>query len=262
MIFYFSGTGNSLYAAKMIALHTGEKLISIAEAENRAEESHEYCLRDDEIAGFVYPVYAWGPPTIVLEFIEKLHLNNYRGNYVFSIVTCGGSIGNTMKVMQNRLRKKDILLNSGFSIPMPNNYIMMGDVDSKEVEHKKLTASDETLKYINHAIDQRVNGEFKVQKGPLPWLLTGIINPLFNKNAIDTTKFQADHRCTGCGTCEKICNLNNIKVDEKPQWGQRCSQCLACVHYCPMKAIQYGKETEKKGRYTNPKIAISEMFRG
>ncbi|MNN28092.1 ferredoxin [compost metagenome] len=135
-------------------------------------------------------------------------------------------------------------------------------MDSKAEEHKKLTASDETLNYINHVIDQRVLGEFKVEKGPLPWLLTGIINPLFNKNAIDTSKFQVDHHCTGCGTCEKICNLNNITVDDKPQWGQRCSQCLACVHYCPMKAIQYGKVTEKKGRYTNPNISIHEMFRG
>lgn len=30
MIFYFSGTGNSLYAAKLIAQTQGEKLISIA----------------------------------------------------------------------------------------------------------------------------------------------------------------------------------------------------------------------------------------
>jgi ferredoxin/flavodoxin len=258
MIFYFSGTGNSLYAAKNIGFHNSEELVSISAAVNSDDEFNEYNLRDDEIIGFVHPVYAWGPPKIVLDFIEKLKLSNYRGNYVFSVVTCGTSAGNTMKVMEACLRGKGIQLNSGFSVKMPNNYIMMGDVDSKELEQEKLSAADGTLKYINHAIEGR-RGEFRVEKGFLPWLLTGLINPMFNKNVIDTAKFHANDHCTGCGICEKVCNCNNIKVNEKPQWGKRCTLCLACIHYCPAKAIQYGKSTEKKGRYTNPNIRIDEI---
>lgn len=257
MIFYFSGTGNSLYAAKMIARHTNEEVISIAAAENKEEEFHEYRLKDDEIVGFVHPVYAWGPPGIVLAFIKKLKLTNYRGNYVFSVVTYGGSIGNTMSVMRNGLRKKGISLNSGYSINMPNNYIIMGDVDSKEREREKLSTAEETLKQINRAIERRATGEFKVAKGNLPWLLTGLINPMFSKKAIDPAKFYADQQCTGCGTCEKVCSCKNIKVEERPLWGQRCTLCLACIHYCPSKAIQYGNATLKKGRYTNPNITIS-----
>ncbi len=262
MIFYFSGTGNSLYAAKNIAHYIGEELVSISAAENTGNELNEYNLREDEILGFIYPIYAWGPPKIVLEFIEKLKLSNYGENYVFSVATCGGSIGNTMKVMKGYLKKKGINLDSGFSVKMPNNYIMMGDVDSKEVEQEKLTAADETLKYINHTVEQRKAGEFRIEKGVFPWLLTDIINPMFNKNAINTTKFHVNDNCNGCGTCEKVCNCNNIKVHESPQWGSRCTQCLACVHYCPTKAIQYGKETEKKGRYTNPNISIDEISQG
>ncbi|WP_379134110.1 EFR1 family ferrodoxin [Paenibacillus sp. sgz500958] len=76
---------------------------------------------------------------------------------------------------------------------------------------------------------------------------------------MDTTKFKATDLCTGCGTCEKVCNCHNIQVDEIPQWGEHCTLCLACVHYCPAKAIQYGKDTVTKGRYTNPNIKISEI---
>lgn len=260
MIFYFSGTGNSLYAAKNIALHSGEELISISAAENTGNECNEYNLKDHEIIGFVHPTYSWGPPGIVLEFIRKLKLNNYQGNYVFSVATCGGSIGNSMKVMKDCLSRKKIKLNSGFSIKMPNNFIIMGDVDSKEVEQHKLSAAEETLKQINHDIEQRITGEFRIDKGKFPWLLTGIINPMFTKKAIDPTKFQADDSCIGCGTCEQVCNCNNIQVSEKPQWGQNCTLCLACIHYCPVKAIQYGQKTENKGRYTNPHITIAEFI--
>lgn len=103
----FSGTGNSLYIAKNIAEHTGEKLISIANEMNKKYDCYEYTLNHDEVIGFVYPVYAWAPPKIVLQFIEKLKFSNYHGNYIFSVTTCGDNIGNTMNVMEDNLCKKD-----------------------------------------------------------------------------------------------------------------------------------------------------------
>lgn len=260
MIFYFSGTGNSLYVAKSIAQHNNEELVSISAAVKKGDGFYEYSIKDNELLGFVYPVYAWGPPKMVLEFIRKFNLNNYRDNYIFSVATCGSNIGNTMKVIDDCLKKKAMNLHSGFSIKMPNNYIVMGDVDSKEVEKEKLSATAEALKSINNAIEKKERGVFHVEKGPLPWLLTGLVNPLFNKKPVDTTHFYANDNCTGCGVCEKVCNCNTIVVNERPQWGKYCSRCQACIHYCPVKAIQYGKGTEKKGRYTNPNINIDEII--
>jgi ferredoxin len=255
MIFYFSGTGNSLYVAKNIAEYNHEKLIAISKA---IRDDNTYQLADNEVIGFVFPIYAWGPPKIVLEFIEKLKIGNYRKNYVFCVVTCGGAAGNAMKVMSACLSKKGIPINGGFSVIMPNNYILMGDVDSKEKEKEKLSLAEETLQYINYAIEQRTH-EFRVKKGRFACLLTGLINPMFNRHAIDPKKFYVNDQCNGCGLCEKVCNCSNIKVKQSPHWGQNCAQCLACIHYCPVKAIQYGKGTEKKGRYTNPNISVDEM---
>jgi flavodoxin/NAD-dependent dihydropyrimidine dehydrogenase PreA subunit len=261
MIFYFSGTGNSLQAAKSIAEHNGEKLISIAALMNTEENHFEYTLKDSEAVGFVHPVYAWGPPRIVLDFIKKLELNNYKNNYIFSVVTCGDNIGNTMKVLQTCLKNKNLILNSGFSIRMPNNYIIMGNVDSKETENKKLLEAEENLKDINKLIEARTKDFFQIKKGPVPGLLTSVVNPLFNKGAMDTKKFYANDNCTSCGICEKVCNCQSIKVEVKPKWGEKCTQCLACIHYCPVKAIQYGKGTEKKERYNNPNIKVNEMIK-
>lgn len=259
MIYYFSGTGNSLQAAKNIAEHNEDRLISIASEINSNSANFLYTLKDNEIIGFVFPVYAWGPPKMVLEFIDKLKLNNYKNNYIFSVATCGENIGNTMKVISSALEKKNLNLNSGFSISMPNNYIIMGDVDSKEVEEKKLLAAEENLININSVIKERKNGVFQVVKGALPSILTGIINPLFSKGAANTKKFYVKDNCTGCGVCESVCNCKTIKVDGKPKWGKDCIQCLACIHLCPVGAIQYGKGTESKGRYKNPNITVDEM---
>lgn len=281
MIFYFSGTGNSLQVAKSIGEYNEEKLISIARemdsmksefmyalkdgggigetVEDAQDTKFRYTLKDGETIGFVYPVYAWAPPRMVLNFIEKLSFDNYKDNYVFSVATCGENIGNTMKVLGNSLRKRNLNLNSGFSVVMPNNYIIMGDVDSKDTEEKKLLLAEETLKNINLIIEERKSNVFQVVKGFMPGVLSGIINPLFNKSTNDTKKFYVDDRCIGCGICERVCNSNTIKVEGKPKWGRECTQCLACIHLCPVKAIQYGKGTEKKGRYKNPNVSIEEM---
>lgn len=260
LIFYFTGTGNSLYVARDIAINNGEKLVSISAELNKANESYEYELKDSETIGFIFPIYAWGAPKMVLDFINKVKLSNYKNNYTFSVATCGSNIGNAIKVVEGHLKNKGMILNSGFSMKMPNNYIVMGDVDSKDVEKQKLLLADASLIEINNIIKNRESGVFTIEKGFFPWLLTGVINPMFSKNACNTKKFYANDNCNRCGICEKVCNCRNIKVNEKPQWGNQCSQCLACIHYCPVKAIQYGKGTEKKGRYVNPNISVTTIL--
>ncbi len=186
MIFYFSGTGNSLYAAKNIGEHSKENLISIASAMNNKDSSYEYTLKDDEIIGFVYPIYAWAPPKMVLEFIKKAKFINYNNNYTFTVATCGGNAGNAIKAIGACLNKKNMSLKSGFSLQMPSNYIIGGDVDTKEVEKEKLCQAEQVLNRINQVIKDRSEDVFEVEKGFMPVVLTSVINPLFNKKCLDT----------------------------------------------------------------------------
>ncbi len=260
MIFYFSGTGNSLYIAKSIAMQNNENLISIAATMKKDNESYEYTLKDNELIGFVYPVYAWGPPKQVLEFINKFKFMNYNNNYIFTVATCGANIGNTVQVLDKALKKKSLHLNSGFSVVMPNNYIIFGDVDTKEVENKKLLESKQVVASINNTLKNRLNNVYHLEKGLIPRAMTYIANPLFNKHALNTKNFHVNEKCNGCGLCEKVCNSGTIKVQEKPIWGKNCTQCLSCIHLCPTNAIQYGKSTEKKGRYKHPKITVNDMI--
>ena len=268
MIFYFSGTGNSLQAAKNVAAYQGDQLVSIAALMSQRREKYEFELKENEAVGFVFPVYAWGPPLMVLKFIDKLKLTNGTDHFVYSLATCGDNVGNTMKLLERILKRNGLTLDSGFSVRMPNNYIIMADVDPKELESKKLAKAEESLEKINKVIAQRQKGVFDVEKGFLPGLLTSVVNPLFSKNATDASKFHVTDHCTGCGVCERVCNCSNIKLvvgsgeqQKRPVWGKECAQCLACLHYCPERAVQYGKSTGKKGRYTNPNVRVAEMYK-
>jgi len=80
--------------------------------------------------------------------------------------------------------------------------------------------------------------------------------------------FYADSKCTGCGTCEKVCLSQKIKmINKKPVWQKnvKCYLCYTCLNYCPEQAVQikskiYMKSyTDKNGRYPHPFATIKEI---
>ena len=78
MIFYFSGTGNTKWAASKLAAATREDLISIAPYMRADDSSHNlaepFILKENERLGFVFPVHGWRVPKLVREFISKMKI--------------------------------------------------------------------------------------------------------------------------------------------------------------------------------------------
>ncbi len=263
MIFYFSGTGNSLDIAKRIADRLGEKrMIAVANYTGKPSADSapiSFPVEKYERIGFVFPVYAWGPPKPVLDFNGRLSLENKEENYFYAVATCGGSIGNTMGLLNKHLKRVGCALDSAFSIVMPNNYIITGDVNTKEEEQILLIESEVTLRSIIQRLEIREKDIFILDKGPAPGLMTALIHPAFNMQPNKARSFYATDDCTRCGICAEVCNCGNIEIKDVPVWGDRCVQCLACLHYCP---VQYGKATLRKGRYVNPNVPRNRLSGG
>ena len=72
--------------------------------------------------------------------------------------------------------------------------------------------------------------------------------------------YSTDENCKGCGTCSKICPVQNIEiVDNKPAWQHHCENCLACIKWCPKSAIHgYGELPEG---YHHPDVELSDILR-
>ncbi|HYH01908.1 MAG TPA: EFR1 family ferrodoxin, partial [Bacillota bacterium] len=111
-IFYFSATGNSLALARKIGAGLGDaELISIPRV------LQEPVTIDVERVGLVFPVYAWGMPRIVHDFVKRLQI--HTNPYIFAVATCAGVPGGGLKELAKIIRKKGGVLAAGFAVNEP-----------------------------------------------------------------------------------------------------------------------------------------------
>lgn len=249
MIFYFTGTGNSLFAAKRI-LSDGEKLINIADAIKNNQ--YDYKASKGENVGFIFPVYFYTVPTIVEDFISKLNLEG--SEYVYSIITCGGGISQAGAVLKKMLAKRNISLNYVTPLLMPDNSMLFYQIPPTEKGKDRLNDAEKKLIQIKGDIAKRT--ESKIGNITILSSLVGLGYGLCNK----TEKFYADEKCIGCGLCAADCPQDVIVMrDKKPAWVKSaCTKCSSCICRCPAQAIQYGKATKKRNRYVNPEFKKGE----
>lgn len=245
MIYYFSGTGNSLHVARQLADALGERLMPMTLASPVTHSSEGEGGR--EAIGLVFPVHAWGIPNVVEKAVSHL-LPKGDGTFLYAVMTCGDDMGYTDKVLESALGRK---LDAAFSVQMPNTYVCLPgfDVDSNELCKEKLTKEESVVKEIAACVSERKSVR-RLKRGLFPWTKTYILRPLFNRYLLTDKYFNVDaSRCISCGRCRKSCPVGNIILDEVPKWQSHCAGCLACYHACPYHAINFGGMTQKKGQY-------------
>ena len=276
MIFYFSGTGNSKWAAKTLALETGDTLVSIPEVIN---SDCSFTLEKDEHVGFIFPIHGWRVPNIVKEFLTKLTIKtlgedtSHVKHYCFCLVTAGDSIGKAMERFQQQL--KSVTVNDALSLKavcsliMPESYVGLPgmDVDTKEKELEKKELASKQLKEFSNILTQRPHkdsnqiwGWNQLIRGPIPSFFSGPVGGFFERFLITDKPFHVDsRRCVKCGICANVCPVSDIKggLGFEPEWlhNGKCLTCFSCYHHCPHHAIEFGKRTQKKGQYFYNKLS-------
>lgn len=236
MILYFSGTGNSKWVASLLAKKLNDK-------------SYDICTIDDEIdlsqekqIGFVFPVYAWNVPEVMLKYVKKIKKQDV---FTFAICTCGADCGKALKHLSKLYH-----LDSSYSVVMPNNYLIASKIEDLSVITKKIADAKNEIDTIASEITARKK-VYRVHEGSLASLKSSIINWGFNKFARSTKPFHVNKQlCNQCGKCASMCPSKTIElIDGYPTWHDQCYMCLRCFNHCPKNAIQYGKNTENKKRY-------------
>jgi ferredoxin/flavodoxin len=256
IIYYFTGTGNSLAAAKKIASALGDcELVPIASLH---ETSGDIVPQADRV-GIVCPVYFSGLPLMVASFAGRLDPS--AAKYVFAVVTHGGggesaALRQFDKILRNRQGRG---LDAGFGIAMPGNYILMYEPPKGIKLEEILAKADEVIAGITGPVIRCENRPLPASL--IPRVLHAVLYPWFTSHIhTDDKKFNVSDKCTACGTCVAVCPAGNIElVDAKPVFLHHCELCCGCIHTCPVQAIQAGAGTEKRLRYRHPEITVAEL---
>lgn len=250
MIFYFSGTGNSKYAAERIASALDDHLISLRDA-IRARR-YRYDVSKEARIGFAVPVYFQGLPSILNFFLEKLELTGYRDQYIYVVLTCGNWTGSAAGQLAKALKKKGLTLSAQFGVRMVDNYVPAFDMPDEEEAGRILDAAEETIDDAIRAIRAKGIGDYDRCHGPS---LTALAYPFYEMGR-STKPFVVTDHCIGCGLCQEVCPCGAIAIaGGKPAWVKpKCVQCLGCLHRCPAQAIHWKKASENRGRYYNPRV--------
>lgn len=254
-IFYYTGTGNSLWASRSLAEQLGNaEVVSMVKwNENRQDIK-------PSIIGLVFPVHIWGVPRRVLEFLNEV--KKLDPDYIFAVATNGGQVANTLVQLKKNMYDQGLMLNSGWSLVMPSNYIPWGGPGSAEEQQKLFSTAQGKIPSIADQIKRRV--QMQVEKGPL-WhhlLFTPIYKMTYNMVPQMAGKFWVDERCDQCTLCVRVCPAHNLTLqDDRLVWDRQCEQCLACLQWCPQQALQYGKKTPAYERYHHPEIKFKDMIK-
>ncbi len=283
-IFYFSGTGNSLWVAKTLSSCLSANLVSISSTIHETvvhTGANTLCL--------VFPAYLaqrYGLPGIVEDFVQKI--SDLNEKEVFAVCTCGGwELVNALPTLKrlNRVLKNHGAKNlrGAFSIKLPMNNLDYPSPLINQNQEIMFQRAEEKTKAICNRI-------LAVKPEPYKWLksmfnlmmkpLYASIQTLYVRHLRKMAHLTKDtpvgyfnlighsdrsirfleDRCIGCSICAQVCPAKNIQMaDGKPTWTHRCEMCLACDEWCPQKAIHHWCKTPGKD-YHHPQIDRTDMI--
>lgn len=252
MIFYFSGTGNSEGVARIIADRTCDQAVSIVD-----KDPSSYSFGEGDRVGFVFPVYAYAAPEMMVEFARRVEVGEA---YSFAVCTFSNVTGDALEHLGSFVR-----IDSGFGVKMPDNYPVLNKIlETEESAIQKLKAAEHRINEIIPKIQAREAGVFDTLRGDDPHEKSSKGYPWFNENGRSTKPYWVDEGlCVGCGLCERMCPAHAIElIDGKPIWAKEiCSMCMACLNRCPREAIQYGEYSSGRFRYHFVGFDTSAYFR-
>jgi len=273
LIYYFTGTGNSLHVARGVqAGLEGASLMPMVGA-----------LADDTIApradvvGIVFPLYVTTIPIPVKRFVQKLDLSAV--SYLFAVMTRGGTMSYADLHMKKYLGEGADRLKAFFIVDMAYN-TPLGIMPVTPPSAKDFPDSPERIAEIDALVAQQVEriaatverrgAHFDDNPFEAPWgrrFMSELMRRTGGDSEGRSIGYIVDPTCVGCGTCERVCPSGKIALDaeKRPNWQDdvNCFFCYACFNYCPQQAILIhrglAKYLEKRGRYHHPSVSADDI---
>lgn len=222
-ILYYSTTGHALTLARKF---TPASLIDVC----RNEEIPEIT----DVLGLVFPSVNSALPFPMKKAIENLaSRDNSKLGYIFVIALLYDKNSFNGRIVEKEFEE------SGLNLSYFNTVRLTDGEKIKEI----IKDTDEEKILL-----PRVSFTYRLQKK---------ITERLNKPSLPTG-LEVTGNCDGCGSCIKLCPMNNIVIDNgKAKLLDECIHCLTCFSFCPKNAINsnYKKKVLMEG------VKLEELFK-
>lgn len=230
-IYYFTGTGNSMRAARVVAEKLGDTQIVSMRC-----NPEDVPATDCGIVGFVYPVYHWTMPAHAAAFVEKLEIDPRA--YVFGVAMPSLICGIACERLDEILAKKGIRLDYGNLVHCVANYaIVYPPFPSPKHQVPKM---EKKIRGIAEDIAKQAKRDYPRGSGIIRRIRNRVMLPYLALQPYADYPFTIGKNCVSCGLCSRVCPCGNIRMtDGKPEFLHHCANCMACLVSCPKRAIGY-----------------------
>lgn len=256
VVIYFSGTGNNLFVARKLAEGLGDSIVYPFKA--FSEYRNELDNFDRII--FCVPSYHSHIPKYVKKMIGMMNFTSKQK--IYSVVSCGGNRGMSIEDLREEVSQAGGQVFGEYMIMLPGSYILgYGGFPNFFVEIEILLSKIKIGKIVKEikqdkrrtmkrpGMFYKVSDEARLQQAIAEYASIG-------------AAYTVSDECVGCGICESVCPVKNISMkDGKPAFGQECQQCMACIQWCPKRAIDYEGKVSNRRRYHHPEVRVKDVER-
>jgi flavodoxin/formate hydrogenlyase subunit 6/NADH:ubiquinone oxidoreductase subunit I len=253
-IFYFSGTGNTWWAAQRLAEELGKRKFqtSAHSIERVSREEVNQLIDQAKIVALGYPIYASDAPLIMQDFIRALPKNK-QPKRMLVFVTQAFWSGDGAYFIRPEVESKGYRIDWAVHFNMPNNISLdLGFFINAFFGLFHAKPAD-TLKRIKKLAD-RVSKNSPWLMGRSPFFSLGWIQRIPYRKEIHRWQsgvYQVNtEKCNACARCERLCPVDNITlINGLPHFDDHCNLCLRCFNYCPQLAIEAFGKSFNEERY-------------
>ncbi len=241
----FSGTGNSLVAARWFAEPGGDVRM--------VEAAGAHLFRENALLLLACPTHGFTAPIEMLRFVR--HLPAGAGRPAAVLVTRAGIpvgrwqppglAGTAPFALACWLAWRGYAVRGALAVNMPSNWQALHTGLSPPAVARVAAKSRSEVEQFAR----------RVRSGRRQWLTLNLLYELIFGVLLAPVSlvylvaggrllgqwFWATSRCTNCGQCGLACPVGAITMTghpPRPSWSLDCTSCMRCMAYCPRRAIE------------------------